>query len=461
MRSSAWTRLRRVAGPRLGGFLGDRDNAAMAAASLAGFAIRAAGVVLMTVVTVLFTRLMGPAEYGRLAFLLSGSFIVVLFVGLGLPTASSRLVPRYLARGHEAAAAHYVAFGLVAVGTAAALGGAAFAGLIGAFPAAFSDYQFPPAGVVGLVVTIALMRFVSEASRPLGFNLTGFVAESIAVRGILLAALLLYLATGATLAAGAALAIYVGAQGVVVLGVLVLMLRRIPPVAAALRRRRTRLYRAWLGISLVMLVTPVYYFLLFETDIVALGILSGPYEVGLYQVARRLAELTVFCAAAASSVGLPRLARAHAERRADRLQATIDIMNLVNVGSTGAIAVGLVAVGTFALRLFGPDFAAGLPMLLVLAFGRLAMVLLGPVSDLLLMTGHHRRLGRVNLAFAVLNLVLNLVLIPPLGAVGAAIATSTAALSWNAWLYLLARRLTPVDTCVLRHLWHKRRAAAA
>ena len=47
----------------------------------------------MTVVTVLFTRLMGAEEYGRLAFLLSGSFIIVLFAGLGLPTASNRLVP--------------------------------------------------------------------------------------------------------------------------------------------------------------------------------------------------------------------------------------------------------------------------------------------------------------------------------------------------------------------------------
>ena len=50
------------------------------------------GVVLMTVITILFTRLMGAEEYGRLAFLLSGSFILVLFAGLGLPTASVRVL---------------------------------------------------------------------------------------------------------------------------------------------------------------------------------------------------------------------------------------------------------------------------------------------------------------------------------------------------------------------------------
>ena len=190
-----------------------------------------------------------------------------------------------------------------------------------------------------------------------------------------------------------------------------------------------------------MLVTPVYYFLLFETDIVLLGILAGPYEVGLYQVARRLAELTVFCAGAASSVGLPRLARAHAERRLDRVQSTIDVMNLISVGSTGLVVLALVAVGPFALQIFGPEFAQGYPALIVLALGRLAAVLLGPASDLLLMTGHHRRLGRVNLVFAILNLALNLALIPWLGGLGAAIATCTASVSWSAWLYLMARRL--------------------
>jgi O-antigen/teichoic acid export membrane protein len=77
------------------------------------------------------------------------------------------------------------------------------------------------------------------------------------------------------------------------------------------------------------------------------------------------------------------------------------------------------------------------------------------------MTGHHRRLGWVNLAFAILNLALNLALIPWLGEVGAAIATCTASVSWSAWLYVLARRLTSIEPCVLRRLQQRRRQAWA
>jgi O-antigen/teichoic acid export membrane protein len=453
--------------PRVGGlvpsfvrrFLGDADQRSLAAATLAGFVIRVTGVVLLTIVTVLFTRLMGAEEYGRLAFLLSGSFIIVLFAGLGLPTAASRLVPRYLARGDRDTALHYFLAGLAVVSVTGMVGAAALAALLRWLPSFVGEYDFSLAGILGLVITITLMRFVSEASRAFGLQLTGFVAESVAVRVILLAALALYLAAGAPLSAGTALGLYVLAQGLVVFAVVVMVLHQIAPSRSAVHLRPLRLYCGWLGISTVMLVTPVYYFLLFETDIIVLGVLAGPYDVGLYQVARRLAELTVFCAGAASAVGLPRLARAHAEGRADKLQATVDLMNLISVGSTAAVAVGLVAVGPFALQLFGRDFADGYPVLLILAFGRLAAALFGPASDVLLMTGHHRRLGRVNLVFALVNLALNLVLIPWLGAAGAAIATSTASLCWNIWLYVLVRRLTPTDTCALRRPWRKQCAA--
>jgi O-antigen/teichoic acid export membrane protein len=225
---------------------------------------------------------MGAEEYGRLAFLLSGSFIIVLFAGLGLPTASNRLVPRYLARGRVEAAGHYLVLGLAVVALTAAAGGAAFAVAMSLLPGIFGEYRFPVLAIIGLVVTVALMRFVSESSRGFGLSLAGFLAESITVRFLLLAALLTYLAAGLPLAAGPALNLYVAAQALAVVIVLVLVARQVRLGRRSLRRRPWRLYRAWLGVSFVMLVTPVYYFLLFETDIVLLGILAGPYEVGLY-----------------------------------------------------------------------------------------------------------------------------------------------------------------------------------
>lgn len=441
--------------------LRDEERRYLLVHSLSGFTFRAVGVALMTLVTMLFTRVMGAEEYGRVAFLLSGSFIVVLVAGLGLPTASLRLIPRYAARGREELVAHYVVAGLVLTVGAAALSGLGLALVLQTVPSLAREYDFHLPSVVGLVVSVALMRFASETSRACNLQLLGFAAESVVVRLFLLAALVLYLLAGAGLSANAAVLLWVGAQGVVALAVAAVVLRRIRPGRPSLRRRPTRLYRGWLGVSTVMLVTPVYYFLLFETDAVILGVLAGPHEVGVYQVARRLAELVVFCAGAASAVGLPRLARAHATRQVERVQATVDTMNGIALTSTAFIVLGLVALGPWALDLFGPDFAAGYPPMLILAGARLASLLFGPASDLLLMTGHHGRLGRVNLVCAGLNVGLNLALIPHLGVLGAALATGTALVGWSAWLYLIGRRHTPIETCILRRALAPRPAVRA
>jgi O-antigen/teichoic acid export membrane protein len=420
--------------------------------SLLGTLVRVTGVALMMLVTMLFTRLMGAAEYGKVAFLLSGSFVVVLLSGLGLPTAALQLLPRYAVRGRASLIGHYLAAGLCVTGAAAVIGGLCLSLVLTLVPELARDYGFPWFLVVGLVLSVALMRFASETSRACGLQLIGFAAESVAARVILLVVLALYLLLGAQLQADAAVAFWAISQGAVAIAVTAVVLWRVRPGADMLRLRPLRQYRGWLRVSTVMLVTPVYYFLLFETDAVMLGVMAGPEPVGVYQVARRLAEFVVFCTAVASAVGLPRIAEAHAARRPDQIQATVDAINGISLLSTLAIVLALGVLGRWALGLFGPEFGDGYLPMMMLALARLVSVLFGPASDLLLMTGHHRLLGRVNLICALLNIGLNLVLIPPLGIVGAAAATSIALLCWSAWLYRLSRRDTSIETCLLRRM---------
>ena len=437
---------------RWASLLADRERRYLLVHSFVGTLVRVAGVAAMMLVTMLFTRLMGAAEYGKVAFLLSGSFIIVLLSGLGLPTAALRLLPRYAVRGRAALIGHYLVVGLCVTSAMAVLGGLCLSLILMVVPDLAKDFGFPWYLVVGLVLSVALMRFASETSRACDLQLIGFAAESIAARLILLAALGLYLLIGAQLDAETAVAFWALSQGAVAIAVTVVVFRRVRPGVAMLRPRPIRQYRGWLRISTVMLVTPVYYYLLFETDAVMLGLMAGPEEVGVYQVARRLAEFVVFCTAVASAVGLPRIAKAHAAHRPDQVQATVDAVNGISLLSTLVIVLALGLLGPWALRLFGPEFASGYLPMMLLAGSRLVSVLFGPASDLLLMTGHHRLLGKVNLSCALLNIVLNLILIPSFGIMGAAAATSTALIAWSIWLYLLSRRDTSIETCLLRRV---------
>ena len=74
------------------------------------------------------------------------------------------------------------------------------------------------------------------------------------------------------------------------------------------------------------------------------------------------------------------------------------------------------------LRLFGPDFAAGAAVTVILALGQLVNAATGPCGTLLNMSGRVALNMADNLAALVLNVLLNLWLIPAYGIVGAAVA---------------------------------------
>jgi O-antigen/teichoic acid export membrane protein len=76
--------------------------------------------------------------------------------------------------------------------------------------------------------------------------------------------------------------------------------------------------------------------------------------------------------------------------------------------------------------LFGVDFAAGRAALLVLALGQFINVATGAVGPMLIMTGHPRRWAIHNLAALAIAVLLNLLLTPRLGVLGAALSTSSA-----------------------------------
>ncbi len=91
-----------------------------------------------------------------------------------------------------------------------------------------------------------------------------------------------------------------------------------------------------------------------------------------------------------------------------------------------AATVVLLAFGKPILSLFGPQFTEGYHLMFILAVGLLARAAIGPMERFLNVIGKQGINALIyGGAFAV-NIVLCLVLIPPLGAAGAAIAISTA-----------------------------------
>ena len=89
---------------------------------------------------------------------------------------------------------------------------------------------------------------------------------------------------------------------------------------------------------------------------------------------------------------------------------------------------------------FGAEFRTAVVILVVLSVGEFINVLAGPVGILLQMTGNEKTYRNCTFASAVAQLVLCLVLIPELGALGAAIATASAIVVTNGLSLIFAKR---------------------
>lgn len=81
----------------------------------------------------------------------------------------------------------------------------------------------------------------------------------------------------------------------------------------------------------------------------------------------------------------------------------------------------------------GREFLVGMDSLFILLIGQLISVLCGSVLVLLNMTGNQWTVQTILVTAAILNIMLNAILIPNLGIEGAAWATTISTIFWNVW----------------------------
>jgi O-antigen/teichoic acid export membrane protein len=193
-------------------------------------------------------------------------------------------------------------------------------------------------------------------------------------------------------------------------------------------------------------------------DQVMLGHMATPAELGHYATAVRFAEMFYFAPMAISAAFYADLARAHsasAEVFSTAIQRFYDVMVMVSFALLGASLIGGAVVF---VPLFGQDYAPALPMYYVLAVN-IVFVSVGVARGAMLTIRGWLWTSSVTTAIgAVINILLNLLLIPRYGALGAAWATLFS--YWVAahgmtfvlpWLrptgHMLNRSLNPVGAC--------------
>lgn len=176
------------------------------------------------------------------------------------------------------------------------------------------------------------------------------------------------------------------------------------------------------------------------TDTVCLGIWRPSTEVGLYSIAVRIALLTSLVVSAVNSAVGPKFAQLSAQRNTNALRTLTQRTSLVMTFIAVPVSAVLLIFPEFILGLFGHDFSAAFVVLMILAVGQFVSVVTGALGHLMMMSGHEKSLRNIIIISAVLNVILNVILVPSFGMVGAAIATTISLITMSLMCVASVRR---------------------
>ena len=182
--------------------------------------------------------------------------------------------------------------------------------------------------------------------------------------------------------------------------------------------------KAWRQVSTQLLLVSGAGFVLTQMDIVMLGLLTTTDQSGLYSIASRLSAISIFAIVALGSIGAPMIASLYAREDTEALARLVKLMARISLATLVPMGLLFAALGQFILSFFGDQFVVVYVPLLVLVGGQMLAACFGPAAMLLTMTSAEDTAARVLLFSVVANLMLNGLLIPQFGMLGASIATA-------------------------------------
>lgn len=183
-----------------------------------------------------------------------------------------------------------------------------------------------------------------------------------------------------------------------------------------------RIPKGLIRYSAASLTVGIIYMVVQQADRLLLGALADRTAVAIYVVAASLASILFMVQAAFLEILAPMASALH---HAGRHSEVLQVFNRASRLSVALVCVPLFAALAFpqiVVVIFGPEFEAATPVLYVMLLGQMAILPFGAMGPLVQMTGGMGADLRISAVLLLTNLLLNAVLIPRFGPMGAAIA---------------------------------------
>jgi O-antigen/teichoic acid export membrane protein len=183
--------------------------------------------------------------------------------------------------------------------------------------------------------------------------------------------------------------------------------------------------------SIPMMMSSSALLLMSWADSLMIASFKGEYELGIYNVAVKVALLTSFTLSAVNSIAAPKISKAFNNEKEVEFRNIIIQTTKTIFFSTIPIIVVIFLFPEFILNFFGEEFLLAKTALLILAFSQVLNAMSGSVGVILTMTGKEKVYRNILLFALVINITLNFLLIPEYGIEGAAIASASSLIFWN------------------------------
>jgi len=194
-----------------------------------------------------------------------------------------------------------------------------------------------------------------------------------------------------------------------------------------------------------------------QASVLIQGFFLPDAQIGVYRVAAQVVVLASFGLQSVNMVVAPRFATFYTQGQKEKLQYLVTNSARVILVFNLFVTAGFVVLGQKFLHVvFGDSYAAAYIPLLVMLGGQVVNSAAGSVGTLLNMTGHENYTAAGMAVAALVNIALNLLLIPDWGIVGSAWATTISLVIWNGALWWAVHKKLGINS--LAFVQSKKRA---
>lgn len=191
--------------------------------------------------------------------------------------------------------------------------------------------------------------------------------------------------------------------------------------------------------SYPMSISLICFLIMQSTDVLVLGRYMDLSDVAYYSVAVKLTMIVALVLSSVNAVFAPKISELFALGDQAQLRLQIRSATRLIFILTAPVILIMIFGATHILDLFGPNYHQAGTALKILLAAQTINAMSGSVGVYMNMTGQERTFQRILMVAVVANVLLNVLLIPKFGLMGAAVATGISMAGWNlfsvGWLY--------------------------